>query len=134
MAAETNTLSAPFPAATPSLATVPPPTVVVGSKPSVPAKGRIAQTLPGSGPADPAKPAGPAQGRVAQTLNFTLVQALIGAFVIPITLVTDGEGKWVFGPDACRAWLLLQILLLAASAWTLVLMTLDHLILLASTL
>lgn len=58
-------------------------------------------------------------------VNFSLTQLLIGAVVIPGTLVIDHNGVWPFGPGLCRLWLVLKVAFVAVTFWSLAGMTLN---------
>lgn len=55
--------------------------------------------------------------------NFSLVQLLIGAVVIPGTLAIEFNGVWPLGPGLCRLWLVLKVAFVAVTFWSLAAMT-----------
>lgn len=59
-------------------------------------------------------------------VNFSVVQLAMGSFIIPLNVITDKKGAWVFGGDVCRAWLLAQLVFAANTLWTLFAMTFDR--------
>ena len=60
--------------------------------------------------------------------NFSLVQAAIGAFIIPLNIWTENYNEWAFGAAMCRVWLLGQVLLCSLSVWTLFALSVDRLL------
>jgi len=63
--------------------------------------------------------------RRLQTVNLAVVQLAAAVLVIPAGVVTEAAGGWTFGGLACRAWLLAQVLLIAAMMWSLVSLDVD---------
>lgn len=59
-------------------------------------------------------------------VNFTAVQLVMSCFVIPLNVIADKKGSWIFGGDLCRVWLLAQLALVANTFWTLFAMTFDR--------
>lgn len=59
-------------------------------------------------------------------VNFTVVQLIMSCFVIPLNVIADKKGSWIFGGDLCRVWLLAQLALVANTFWTLFAMTFDR--------
>lgn len=74
-------------------------------------------TSPMAGPSFPAR---------WLVINSGLCQLLLGAFVIPLNVVTEKTGHWCFGPIACRIWLSSQVLLVALTVWSLLVIALDR--------
>lgn len=54
------------------------------------------------------------------TANLAVVQLTAAVLVIPAGAVTEAVGGWVFGGQACRAWLVGQVLLIAGMMWSVV--------------
>lgn len=61
-------------------------------------------------------------------VNFSFVQLVIGVIVVPVTLVTESRGVWSFGLPLCRLWLMVQIILVANTFWSLAALTIDRLL------
>lgn len=61
-------------------------------------------------------------------VNFSVVQLVIGAIVVPVTLLTESAGFWLFGLLPCRLWLMAQIILVANTFWSLAALTVDLLL------
>lgn len=61
-------------------------------------------------------------------VNFSFVQLVIGVIVVPVTLVTESKGVWSFGLPLCRLWLMVQIILVANTFWSLAALTTDRLL------
>lgn len=59
-------------------------------------------------------------------VNFSVVQLAMASFIIPLNVITDKKGAWIFGGDVCRAWLLAQLVFAANTLWTLFAMTFDR--------
>ncbi|ELU06037.1 hypothetical protein CAPTEDRAFT_188563 [Capitella teleta] len=59
-------------------------------------------------------------------INSSLAQLALGAFVIPLQVVTEKVGRWALGPVMCRCWLSAQVLLVALTVWSLFVITLDR--------
>lgn len=59
-------------------------------------------------------------------VNFSVVQLVMASFIIPLNVITDKKGAWIFGGDVCRAWLLAQLVFAANTLWTLFAMTFDR--------
>lgn len=58
--------------------------------------------------------------------NFTAVQLVTAGFILPLSVETEKRGHWPFGRQLCCAWLVMRILLVAESFWTLFAVTLDR--------
>lgn len=58
--------------------------------------------------------------------NLSAVQLALATFVVPLNLATESIGAWPFDGQLCRAWLLIRVLLIAESSWTVFAVTLDR--------
>ena len=52
------------------------------------------------------------------TANLAVIHLPAAVLVLPAGVVTEALGRWTFGADACRAWLLAQVLLIAGAMWS----------------
>jgi len=57
--------------------------------------------------------------------NLAVVHLAAAVFVVPAGVVTEAVGSWSFGGHACRAWLLMQVLLIASAMWSVVGLDID---------
>jgi len=58
--------------------------------------------------------------------NLALSDFLLSVAVLPISVVNECLGHWVFGQTACNVWLLVDVLLCTASIWNLCLIAFDR--------
>jgi len=66
------------------------------------------------------------------TVNLCVIQLAAAVLVVPAGVVTEALGNWTFGGHACRAWLFVQILLIASTTWSVVGLDVDCILRLAA--
>jgi len=64
----------------------------------------------------------------ALLVNLLLADLFTGASVVPFSAHTEITGSWDFGMIGCRLWLLARLALSSFTMWSVMMITLDHLV------